>query len=199
MTGLILCIRDAVPARAAGLATALVTMFAWLGMGSGGYLGGYCFDLSGSYSTSFAGAVASGAAHLIVVLGLGLALRLRRPGRRRAEPLGRGAPGGEFAPWRRVNLRNLYRQLMPPERSSELKADVALAIIARKAPDRGVDALATVRHEARNGEADPYGTWLRGARAASIAPSPEVPSREIRDGGAGMRARREARGGTRLT
>jgi MFS family permease len=96
MTSLILCIRDAVPPRAAGLSTALVTMFAWFGMGSGGYLGGYCFDLSGTYSTSFAGAVAFGTAHLVVVLGLGLALWLRRPGSKRGEPLGRRAPSSEF-------------------------------------------------------------------------------------------------------
>jgi MFS family permease len=100
MTSLILCIRDAVPARAAGLSTAVVTMFAWFGMGSGGYLGGYCFDLSGSYSTSFAGAVAFGTAHLAVVLGLGLALRLRRPGPRSGEAVWPGRVRGELAPTR---------------------------------------------------------------------------------------------------
>jgi MFS family permease len=98
MTSLILCIRDAVPARTAGLSTAVVTMFAWFGMGSGGYLGGYCFDLSGTYSTSFAGAVAFGTAHLVVVLGLGLALRLRRPGPTSGEPVWNRLVSRELTP-----------------------------------------------------------------------------------------------------
>jgi predicted MFS family arabinose efflux permease len=77
MTSLILCIREAVPSRSAGLSTALVGMFAWIGMGSGGYLGGYCFDHTGAYSTSFAGAAAAGLLHLAIVGGLGIVLRWR--------------------------------------------------------------------------------------------------------------------------
>ena len=32
---------------------AVVGLFAWGGMGLGGYQGGYCFDLTGSYAVSF--------------------------------------------------------------------------------------------------------------------------------------------------
>jgi hypothetical protein len=67
---LILCIREAVPARSAGLTTALVGLFAWLGMGSGGYR----FDAKGGYVVSFAGAAAAGMAHLAVVAALGAVL-----------------------------------------------------------------------------------------------------------------------------
>lgn len=76
MTVLNLCVRDATPQRAAGFSTALVGLFAWAGMGIGGYQGGYCFDLTGSYAVSFVGAVAAGVANLVVLAGLALHLRL---------------------------------------------------------------------------------------------------------------------------
>jgi hypothetical protein len=48
---------------------AVVGLFAWGGMGFGGYQGGYCFDLTGSYSISFLSAVLAGGANLLVVGG----------------------------------------------------------------------------------------------------------------------------------
>jgi predicted MFS family arabinose efflux permease len=78
MTTLLLCVRAAVPPRAAGLSTAVVTMLAWGGMGIGGYQGGYCFDLSGSYTASFASAALAGIANLLLVGGLALHLRWHR-------------------------------------------------------------------------------------------------------------------------
>ena len=42
-------------------------------MGSGGYLGGYCFDVMRAYEASFAGAAVAGAGNLLVVLVIGLA------------------------------------------------------------------------------------------------------------------------------
>lgn len=81
MTSLILCVREAVPSRSAGLATALVGMAGWIGMGGGGYLGGYCFDVTRAYEASFAGAAIAGAGNLLVVLVIGLAsLAIVRPG-----------------------------------------------------------------------------------------------------------------------
>ena len=74
MTTLIVCVREAAGPRSAGLATALVGMAAWLGMGGGGYLGGYCFDATRAYETSFAAAAAAGAANVVLLLGLWLAL-----------------------------------------------------------------------------------------------------------------------------
>ena len=90
MTSLILCVREAVPASSAGLATALVGMAGWIGMGGGGFIGGYCFDVTGAYEASFAGAAVAGAGNLLVVLVIGLAsLALHRTGgthaRQRAE------------------------------------------------------------------------------------------------------------------
>jgi MFS family permease len=78
MTALILSVRDAVPARSAGLATAIVGLLAWGGMGVGGYQGGVCFDLTGSYDASFASAALAGAANLLVLSALALHLRWHR-------------------------------------------------------------------------------------------------------------------------
>jgi MFS family permease len=70
MTCLIVCVREAVPARSYGFATAVVGMAAWFGMGTGGYLGGYCFDATKAYEASFAGAAAAGTVNLALLLGL---------------------------------------------------------------------------------------------------------------------------------
>ena len=50
-------------------------IFGWIGMGLGVYLGGRLFDLQGSYTTSFAFAMAMGLINL-VILGL-FALHIR--------------------------------------------------------------------------------------------------------------------------
>ena len=77
MTSLVLCVREAVPARVAGFSTAIVSMFAWLGMGSGGYLGGHCFDITGSYAMSFGGAAGAGVANLLLLGTIALLLRAK--------------------------------------------------------------------------------------------------------------------------
>jgi MFS family permease len=69
MTALVLCVRASVPSKIAGLGMAVVGLFAWGGMGVGGYQGGYCFDITGSYSISFLGAAIAGGANLLVVGG----------------------------------------------------------------------------------------------------------------------------------
>jgi MFS family permease len=78
MTALILSVREAVPAKSVGLSTAVVTMLAWAGMGLGGYQGGLCYDLTGSYDASFASAALAGAANLLVVSLLAVHLRWHR-------------------------------------------------------------------------------------------------------------------------
>ena len=78
MTALILCVRAAVPSRVAGLAMAVVGFLAWAGMGVGGYQGGYCFDVTGSYAVSFASAAFAGVVNLLVVGALALHLRWHR-------------------------------------------------------------------------------------------------------------------------
>jgi len=86
MTALILSVREAVPARNAGLSTAIATLLAWIGMGFGGYQGGLCYDLTGSYNASFASAAFAGFANLLVLAALAMHLRWHR---RIATALGR--------------------------------------------------------------------------------------------------------------
>jgi MFS family permease len=87
MTALILSVREAVPARSAGISTAVVGLLAWGGMGLGGYQGGLCYDLSGNYDASFASAALAGVANLIVLGALALHLRWHEPITRLARPM----------------------------------------------------------------------------------------------------------------
>ncbi|MBM3528729.1 MAG: MFS transporter [Alphaproteobacteria bacterium] len=75
MTTLTLSVRAAVPVRYAGISMAVVGLLAWLGMGLGGYQGGYCFDLTGNYRLSFASAALAGVANLLVIAGFAAHLR----------------------------------------------------------------------------------------------------------------------------
>jgi MFS family permease len=84
MTSFSVAVREAVPAKSAGFSTGIVVFFAWLGMGAGGGLGGYLFDLTGSYAVSFAAAVGAGAGNLLTLSVLLLVLTLKQ---RRADPL----------------------------------------------------------------------------------------------------------------
>lgn len=68
MTSLILAVREAMPAERVGRATGLVGMVAWLGMGAGGYVSGFLFDATASYTASFALAAAAGAANFLVLI-----------------------------------------------------------------------------------------------------------------------------------
>jgi MFS family permease len=78
MTTLLLCVREAAPARSAGTATAVVSLLAWAGMGVGAYQGGYCYDATGDYAMSFANAAIGGIVNLTVVAALALHMRALR-------------------------------------------------------------------------------------------------------------------------
>jgi MFS family permease len=67
MTCLSLCVRQAVPASRFGGAIGAVMMAAWVGMASGGYVGGVLFDLSLSYMPSFLLAGVAGVLNLAVI------------------------------------------------------------------------------------------------------------------------------------
>ena len=76
MTALVCCVRDAVPQDRLGGALALVGLLAWVGMGAGGYEGGICFDLTGSYDLSFVSAAVAGLVNLAALAALALLKRL---------------------------------------------------------------------------------------------------------------------------
>lgn len=67
MTCLSLCVRHAVPASRFGGAIGAVMMIAWVGMATGGYVGGVSFDLLRSYTPAFVLAGISGALNLVVI------------------------------------------------------------------------------------------------------------------------------------
>lgn len=79
MTSIWVSLRELVPARVAATSLAVVVMFAWMGMGFGGWYGGHVFDMTGGYGHSYAHAVVSGAVNLVIVAALA-----RRVGRARA-------------------------------------------------------------------------------------------------------------------
>jgi MFS family permease len=67
MTSVWVCIRELVEPRVVATSLAVVVMFAWFGMGLGGWHGGHAFDLTGSYHRPYLDAVGSGVANLLIV------------------------------------------------------------------------------------------------------------------------------------
>ena len=74
MTCIWICVRELVPARVAGTSLAIVVLFAWIGMGLGGWLGGFFYDLTGGYGVSFALAALAGVCNLAILFGFRLHL-----------------------------------------------------------------------------------------------------------------------------
>ncbi|KAA9007987.1 MFS transporter [Histidinibacterium aquaticum] len=77
MTGVLVSVRALTPAARRASATGIVLSFGWLGHALGGWQGGALFDLTGAYTATFAVATAAGAANLLIVGSLLLALRQR--------------------------------------------------------------------------------------------------------------------------
>ena len=70
MTCLVLCVRDAAPAKKFGGAIGAVMLVAWSGMATGGYLGGWLFDMYLSYTLAFIVAGLAGMANLVVIIAI---------------------------------------------------------------------------------------------------------------------------------
>lgn len=68
MSSILVCTRMMVSAKFSGRAMSLGSFFGWTGMGLGGFLGGYFFDLFGDYYWSFAFASIVGSINLIILL-----------------------------------------------------------------------------------------------------------------------------------
>jgi MFS family permease len=67
MTCLMVCVREMTPIHIRGVSTGIVLLFGWIGMGLGGYQGGYYFDLTGSYTVSYANAAFAGIINMVIV------------------------------------------------------------------------------------------------------------------------------------
>jgi MFS family permease len=70
MTCIWVCVREMTPPKSGGLSLGIVSLFGWIGMGLGGYLGGLFFDLTGDYTFSFANAALAGVVNLIILSSL---------------------------------------------------------------------------------------------------------------------------------
>jgi MFS family permease len=67
MTCLMVCVREMTPIHIRGVSIGIVFLFGWIGMGLGGYQGGYFFDLTGSYTVSYANAAFAGIINMVIV------------------------------------------------------------------------------------------------------------------------------------
>ncbi|MCG6857115.1 MAG: MFS transporter [Salaquimonas sp.] len=67
MTGVLVSIAALTHPSKRGTVMGVVTMFGWFGHANGGYLGGWLYDLTASYSEAYAFAAASGVLNLVIV------------------------------------------------------------------------------------------------------------------------------------
>ena len=79
MTSLLICAREAAPLRITGFALATVSTTGWIGMGIGGYQGGYFYDVTGDYTLSYGASAIAGLINLSIVGSLAW-FRLSRTG-----------------------------------------------------------------------------------------------------------------------
>jgi MFS family permease len=78
MSSILICTRMMVGARFAGRAMSITSFFGWGGMGMGGFVGGYFYDLNGNYEWSFGFASAAGVVNLLVLTLFYWRIRSRR-------------------------------------------------------------------------------------------------------------------------
>jgi MFS family permease len=67
MTCVWVCVREMIPPERGGLSLGITSLFAMIGMGLGGYQGGFFFDLTGNYTFSFVNAALAGVVNLMIV------------------------------------------------------------------------------------------------------------------------------------
>jgi MFS family permease len=67
MASMVISVNVVVPAQVAARAWSIVSFFAWIGMGTGSYMGGLLFDVTGGYPWAYAFAAAMGSINLVVL------------------------------------------------------------------------------------------------------------------------------------
>ena len=75
MSSILVCTRVMVSAKFGARAMSLTSFFGWIGMGLGGFLGGYFFDMYGNYNWAFTFAGLMGLINLIVLSQFWLRIR----------------------------------------------------------------------------------------------------------------------------
>jgi MFS family permease len=68
MASAVICVNVQVPAEVSARCWSIVSFFAWVGMGTGAFMGGYLYDLTGGYTTSFSFAAIVGTINLLILL-----------------------------------------------------------------------------------------------------------------------------------
>ncbi|MEE8433499.1 MAG: MFS transporter, partial [bacterium] len=69
MTSIVILVREKVPLEIRGISQGVVLSLAWIGMGLGGWQGGFFYDFTGGYELSFAFAVLAGILNFIIITG----------------------------------------------------------------------------------------------------------------------------------
>lgn len=69
MSSILVTARMMIPARIAARSMGIIIFFGWLGMGIGAWVGGFIFDLAGSYVWSYAVAAGGGIVNLLILCG----------------------------------------------------------------------------------------------------------------------------------
>ncbi len=67
MTSTWVCVREMTPPQSGGLSLGIISLFGCIGMGIGGYQGGFFFDLTGDYTYSYANAALAGVVNLMIL------------------------------------------------------------------------------------------------------------------------------------
>ena len=80
MSAILVCTRLMVSAKFAARAMSITSFFGWFGMGAGGFMGGYLFDLTGNYDLSFSGAMVVGCINVAILVLFALRIRNRSQG-----------------------------------------------------------------------------------------------------------------------
>ena len=75
MSAILVCTRMMVSAKVAARAMSITSFFGWFGMGAGGFMGGYLFDLTGNYDAAFIGAMIVGFINLAILTLFALRIR----------------------------------------------------------------------------------------------------------------------------
>lgn len=75
MSSILVCTRMMVSAKYGARAMSLTSFFGWIGMGLGGFLGGYFFDIYGDYSWAFTFAGIMGVINLLILSQFWLRIR----------------------------------------------------------------------------------------------------------------------------
>ena len=80
MSSILVCTRMMVSAKYGARAMSLTSFFGWIGMGLGGFLGGYFFDVYGDYSWAFTFAGIMGVINLVILSQFWLRIRNAKKG-----------------------------------------------------------------------------------------------------------------------